>query len=812
MKIIKTHLCLLFIGLSILLTGSISAQSVSSLKQNVTKVKSSQVSDAQLQVIMQRAIEAGLTPDQIESLARSRGMSEDQIEKFKLRSERLFDNKTMENGDGLRINTRPSVDYPDSFDERFFFIQEINNEPNFGFSLFRNSDLTFEPSFNIATPKNYLIGPGDLLNIDVWGASQHSYQEVVSNEGNVIISNIGPVDLSGLSIEEADNKLKSTLSKIYSGIKDGNTFIKVTLGAVRNIQINIVGEVVLPGTYNLSSLATVFNAMYVAGGPSENGSLRDVQIIRNNKVIAKVDFYEYLLRGRQTNNKRLQDQDIVFVSPYSNRVSIKGKVKREKQFDIKLSESLEDLIYFAGGFTGDAYTERVKIFRKTGKENRVLDISTKYLDAINLQNGDEIMIDSILARFENRVFISGAVFRPGVYAIDSVSTLKQLIKKADGLREDVFKNRISVFRLKEDLSRENIAIDLNELLSSNLDFTLQREDSIRISSIYDLREDYIIRIEGEVHFPGVYSYAENTSVEDLIMQAGGLLETASSANVEVSRRVGNDASLSTENKLAEIIKFSIDKSLKLNGSASSFKLQPFDQVFIRRSPAYIPQMNVSIEGEVNFPGKYSITSRTERISDLIKRAGNITTEAYLKGASLIRKQTNDKALTNRAINNIANEKESSNKVEVSQDKFDVIGVDLADILRNPGGINDLYLQEGDSIRILKHSQTIKVSGSVYNPNVIPYQKGLNLKDYIYNAGGFTKGSKPGHIYVVYANGSVKKTKRTLFFRSFPELEPGAEIIVPNKGDKKRMSMAETIGITSAASSMALLLVTLINAL
>lgn len=811
MRIIKSNFYILIIGLLIMLPTIVLAQSTNSL-QNVKKVKSSQVSDAQLQVIMQRAIEAGLTPDQIESLARSRGMSDDQIEKFKLRAERLFDNKTMENGDGLRINTRPSVDYPDSFDERFFFIQEINNEPNFGFSLFRNSDLTFEPSFNIATPQNYLIGPGDLLNIDVWGASQHSYQEVVSNEGNVIISNIGPVDLSGLSIEEADNKLKSTLSKIYSGIKDGNTFIKVTLGAVRNIQINIVGEVVLPGTYNLSSLATVFNAMYVAGGPSKNGSLRDVQIIRNNKVIAKVDFYEYLLRGRQTNNKRLQDQDIVFVSPYSNRVSIKGKVKREKQFDIKLSESLEDLIYFAGGFTGDAYTERVKIFRKTGKENRVLDISAKYLDAINLQNGDEIMIDSVLSRFENRVFISGAVFRPGVYAIDSVSTLKQLIKKADGLREDVFKNRISVFRLKEDLSRENIAIDLNELLSSNLDFTLQREDSIRISSIYDLREDYIIRIEGEVRFPGVYSYAENTSVEDLIMQAGGLLETASSANVEISRRVGSGTSLSTENKLAEIIKFSIDKSLKLNGSASSFKLQPFDQVFIRRSPAYIPQMNVSIEGEVNFPGKYSITSRTERISDLIKRAGNITTEAYLKGASLIRKQTNDKALTNRAINNIANEKESSNKVEVSQDKFDVIGVDLADILRNPGGINDLYLQEGDSIRILKHSQTIKVSGSVYNPNVIPYQKGLNLKDYIYNAGGFTKGSKPGHIYVVYANGSVKKTKRTLFFRSFPELEPGAEIIVPNKGDKRRMSMAESIGISSAAASMALLLVTLINAL
>lgn len=812
MKIIKNHLCLLFLGLSILFTTTSSAQTRSSLTQNVSKVKSNQVSDAQLQVIMQRAIEAGLTPDQIESLARSRGMSEDEIEKFKLRAERLYDNKTMENGDGLRINTRPSVDYPDSFDERFFFIQEIKNEPNFGFSLFRNSDLTFEPSFNIATPKNYLIGPGDLLNIDVWGASQHSYQEVVSNEGNIIISNIGPIDLSGLSIEEADQKLKTILSKIYSGIKDGNTFIKVTLGAVRNIQINIVGEVLLPGTYNLSSLATVFNAMYVAGGPSENGSLRDVQIIRDNKVVAIVDFYEYLLKGRQTNNKRLQDQDIIFVSPYSNRVSIKGKVKREKQFDIKLSESLEDLIYFAGGFTGNAYTERIKIFRKTGKEYRVLDIAATYLDAINLQNGDEIMIDSVLNRFENRVFITGAVFRPGIFAIDSISTLKQLIKKADGLREDVFKNRISIFRLREDLSREHIAIDLNELLNSNLDFTLQREDSIIISSIYDLRETRTIRIEGEVKYPGVYPYSENIKVEDLIIQAGGLLETASTANVEIARRINNGASLATENKLADIIKFQIDKSLGLDKSASTFILKPFDQVFIRKSPAYIPQMIVSIEGEVNFPGKYTITSRTERISDLIKRAGNITTEAYLKGASLIRKQTSDKVLTNRAISNIAREKESSNKVIISQDKFDVIGVDLADILKNPGGINDLYLQEGDSIRILKHSQTIKVSGSVYNPNVIPYQKEFNLKDYIYNAGGFTKGSKPGHIYVVYANGSVKKTKRTLFFRNYPQIEPGAEIIIPNKGEKRRMSMAETIGISSAAASMALLLVTLINAL
>lgn len=813
MRINKNKICLLFLGCSLLISSTILAQTVNPLNQNVTNIKSSQVSDAQLKVIMQRAIEAGLTPNQIESLARSRGMSEDQIQKFIERTERLYDTKMIQSGGRMKINTQQHVDYPESFYDRIFNLPEQEKEElNFGFSLFKNNDLSFEPSFNIATPTHYLLGPGDLLNIDIWGASQYSYQEVISNEGNITISNIGPIYLSGLSIQEAEKKLRIVLGKIYSSIKDNLTFLKVGLGAVRSIKINIVGEVTLPGTYNLSSLASAFNAMYVAGGPSENGTLRDIQIIRNNKTVANIDFYEYLINGRQSNNMRLQDQDIIFVPTYSNRVSISGQVKREKQFDIKPGESLEDLIAFAGGFTGSAYTERIKIFRKTGKENRVLDITTTYLDAINLQNGDEIFIDSVLNRFENRVFITGAVFRPGVYAIDSTSTLKQLIKKADGLREDVFKNRISVFRLRDDLSVEHIAIDLNDLLNSNLDFTLQREDSVSISSIYDLRETYTLHIEGEVRLPGVYAFAEKTTVEDLIIQAGGLLETASSANVEIARRLSNEASLVTENKLADIIKFSINKSLELNESASNFILQPFDQVFIRKSPAYIPQMTVSIVGEVNFPGKYIIASRTERISDLIKRSGNITTEAYLKGASLIRKKTSDKALTDRVIDIIASEKESSNKIIVSKDNFDVIGVDLADILRNPGGINDLYLQEGDSIRILKHSQTIKVSGSVYNPNVIPYQKDFNLKDYIYNAGGFTKGSKPGHIYVVYANGSVKKTKRTLFFRNYPQIEPGAEIIIPNRGEKLRMSMAETIGITSAAASMSLLLVTLINAL
>lgn len=821
MNLFKIKVYIFLIGFLVLLSPTISAQIGSSLGNSASNIKSEQLTDAQLQVIMQRALESGMTPDQIEALARSRGMSEYEIDKIMQRAERLYDSRNPGSaGGGRKISSFQMVDYPKPYDERFqqysddifFPSADEKEEVNFGFSLFKNSDLTFEPSFNVATPPNYLIGPGDILNIDVWGASQHGYQEIVSNEGTIIISNVGPILLNGFSIEEANNKLKRTLSKIYAGLNKGNTFLKVSLGTIRSIKVNIVGEVTLPGTYNLSSLASVFNAMYAAGGPSENGSLRDVKIIRGNKIAAEVDFYEYLLKGQLSNKMHLQDQDVIFVSPYVNRVEIKGAIKRNKQFDIKSSESLKDLIYFAGGFTGNAYTERIKIFRKTGKENRILDISADYLEDILLQNGDEVIIDSILNRFENRVQISGAIMRPGAYAIESSSSLKQLIKNADGLREDVFKNRISVFRLQDDLSRENIAIDLVQLLNSNLDFPLQREDSVNIPSIYDLRESYSLRIEGEISKPGVYPFAENTKVEDLIIQAGGLLETASLAYVEVARRIKDDQAFKSTNQLAQIIKFPISHNLLLSDSATEFTLQPYDQVFIRRSPAYMPQLIVSIDGEVNFPGMYSITTRTERISDLIKRAGNITSEAYLKGASLIRKKSVDKILTDKAIKSLVAEKEDSNTIVISKAEFDIIGVDLEKILKNPGSPSDLFLQEGDSIRILKQSQTVKVSGSVYSPNVIPYYKGFNLKNYITNAGGFTKEAKPGHIYVVYANGSVKKTNKILFFRTHPKIEPGAEIIVPTKPENKSLSLTETIGIGSAASSIALLLVTIINSL
>ena len=804
-------------GLFILVTTVSGAQIRSTIGTNPGGIKSEKVSDEQLKKGLQQALDAGMTPADIEAMARAKGMSPAEIQKLKARAEILGGKKsgsqsgsTTQMVDKTGFNNQTIV-YPDKLEVRSKNASSVRDDRNFGFSLFLNNALTFEPSINIATPKNYQLGPDDNLTIDIWGGSQANYEQTITADGNIYISDMGPIFLNGLTIEEATRKIKKALSRIYSGLSQGNTFLKVSLGKIRSIKVNIVGDVTLPGTYNLSSLATVFNAMYAAGGPSSNGSLRNIKVIRGNKTVAELDFYEFLLKGELPNNMRLQDQDVIFVAPYINRVEITGQVKRNKLFDIKPSETLKDLIYFAGGFTGKAYTQRIKIFRKTGKENRVLDIAFDQRGMINLQNGDLIDIDSVLDRYENRVIINGAVMRPGVFAIDSVSTLKQLIKKADGLREDVFKNRILVFRLRDDFTRELIPIDLAQLMTSNLDFPLQREDSVSIPSISDLREHYTVTIEGEVAGPGVYPFAENTRVEDLVIQAGGLLETASMAHLEIARRIKDNQSIRTGNQLAQTFQFAISKDLKFSDSATQFILQPFDQVFIRRSPAYTPQLLVSIEGEVTFPGRYSIMSRTERISDLIKRAGNITPEAYLKGASLVRHLSSGQRLREKAWETISSMKDSTKESVVNRVNYSTIGVDLEKILKNPGSPNDLFLQQGDSLRILKQSQTVQVTGAVYNPNVIPFISGMRLKRYVSNAGGYTREAVKSNVYVVYANGSVKKATRFFFFKSYPRLEPGAEIMVPMKSKERRgLSLMETMSISTALSSLALIVITIVN--
>jgi len=615
-----------------------------------------------------------------------------------------------------------------------------------------------------------------------------------------------------MTIEEATGKIKRELSTIYAGLYGGNTFLKVSLGSVRSIKVNIVGEVAMPGTYTLSSLASVFNALYAAGGPAENGSLRNVKIIRDNKTAEELDFYEFLTKGEQPGNMRLQDEDIVFVSPYTDRVEIKGEVKRPGLFDMKPSESLKDLIYFAGNFTGAAYSQRIKTYRKTGKEYKVFDTPVLQQDKFKLQNGDEIMVDTILTRFENKVEIEGAVYRPGIFAIDSVTTLKQLIKKADGLRGDVFKNRILVYRTREDLTMEVIPFDLSELMQNDKDFTLQREDSVVIPSISDITENYSIQISGGVSKPGKYPFILNSTVEDIIIQAGGILESASLARLEVARRIKNNINVSTNEQIAEIYQFPISKDLKLSDSASKFTLQPFDQIFIRKSPGYLIQEMVDIDGEVLYPGNYCLTSKGERISDLIKRAGNFTLEAYPEGARLIRKLTPDQ-LMSKAIEQLKQHMEDTTQIEYKTETESAIGIDLKKIMKKPGSVYDLYLYKGDALKIPKKLKTVSLTGALLSPGIVCYAKGNRMPYYISNAGGYADDAKPSKLYVVYANGMIKSTHKIFFFNKYPRVEPGAEIVVTRKSERKRkMTIAEAVGFGTAMSSAALIIISIINAL
>ena len=643
---------------------------------------------------------------------------------------------------------------------------------NFGFSLFTTDNLTFEPSINIPTPKNYRLGPSDDIIIDIWGASQATYRLKITPEGSILIPSLGPLYLSSMTIEEATGKITKELSAIYSGLRTGNSFIKVSLGSVRSIKVNLVGEIYMPGTYTLSSLSTVFNALYAANGPSANGSLRNVKVIRNNKTVAELDLYDFLLKGEQKDDIRLEDGDVVFISPYQRRVDIGGQIKRPGLFDMKSTESLKDLIYFAGGFTSKAYAQRIKVYRKTGTQRKVLDIPASQQDTFRLQNGDEMTVDAILDKFENRVEIRGAVYRPGVFALDSVGTLKQLIRKADGLKGDAFTTRINIYRQRDDMTTEVIPVDLALLMQQNNDISLLKDDVVNISPISDLHEGYYLQIDGEVRRPGQFPFMLNMTMSDLILMAGGFTEPASLARLEIARRVKNDTATRSISQISQVFRFPISQDLKLSDSASRFILKPFDVVSVRRSPGYSAQSLVTVKGEVLFQGRYGIKTKNDRVSDIIMRAGNLTPQAYVKGASLKRK-----------INCIPSRYDApySSKPILKVSDYVEVPIDLQYIMKNPGSYKDLYLMPGDSLLIAGEIQTIKITGAVTYPTTLPYYKGKKLRYFVNRSGGFAPGSKPSRVYVINANGSVSRTKRGfLFINSFPGIEPGATIVVPAK--------------------------------
>ncbi len=783
----------------------IQAQKIS--ENDYSKIKVDDLTDDQIKAIVQKAELSGMTESEIEIAARAKGMSDSEILKFK---KRLAELKISTNNNKTSVERNRDTNIEkDSTDKK----ENPLAKKIFGFSLFTNTNLSFEPSTNIATPLNYQLGPGDKLIIDIWGASQETYEQKVTAEGYIIISNLGPIYVNGMTIEQATAKIKKEISNIYAGLYSGNTFLKVTLGSVRSIKVNIVGDAELPGTYTISSLSTALNAIYVAGGPSENGCLRNIKIIRNNLVVAELDFYEFLLKGELPKNMRLQDEDIIFIPTYENRVEIKGAVKRNFLFDLKTSENLKDLIYYAGGFTDKAYNENIKISRKTGKQYKAFDVARTEQDTFKLKNGDVIEVDTVLQKFENRVRIEGAVNRPGEFAINNSLSLWELIEKAGGLREDAFKNRVIINRTQDDLSLKVIPVIVTDSIKLK-SILLQKEDIVSVASIFDIQEEYVLNIEGEVKVPGKYPYAENTSIEDLIIKAGGFLESASLAKIEVSRRIKDNQSTSYNEKIAEIFQFQITQDLKVSDSASKFELMPFDNIYIRKSPGYTEQKMVQLEGEVLFPGFYSISSKSERISDIIARSGGITPEAYVKGTRLIRQISSSKQLQLKDIEKLKErvndtlpiDDQTINKTETT------ISIDLEKILKKAGSKYDLFLEKGDVVKIPKEPQTVGLSGALLYPVVVRYMKGYGVRKYISSSGGFSDDAKPSKIYVVNINGSVKRTSRFLFIKNYPKVEPGAEIVVPQKTEKKGMSTTEAVGFGTAMSSLALIIITIVNAL
>lgn len=843
----KTFRVFLFFILAITFQFNISAQNPDLSSVDLTSVNVDQLTDDQVRQLISRMESSGYTIDQVQTAAIAKGMSPAEFQKLKSRIERVqsesgsrsekeqFQDRSRKNKytSETELDNKGKTDIgrttaniaasdqqkqDQTQDEDYLFgtitpKRDFTEEKIFGSRLFKSKNLSFEPSLNIPTPQNYVLAAGDELIIDIWGASEQTYQQVISPEGSIVIRNLGPVYLNGLTVEEATKRLKRELSRIYAGLSGAGaaTYLKVSLGAVRSMKINIVGEAYKPGTYTLPSLATVFNALYAAGGPSANGSLRDIRIIRNGKTIDSLDLYNFLLKGEQKENIRLQDQDVIFIAPYLARAEIKGEVKRPLIYEVAKNETLKDLISFTGGYTGKAYTSRIKVYRKNGKEHQILDVNAELTDTLRIKNGDEIMVDSILNRFENLVEIKGAVYRPGQFAINDSLSLKQLILKADGLRGDAFLNRAVVYRTNEDYTMDVIPVDLKQLFQGTSDIMLKREDVVVVPSIFDIREEYTIKVEGEVRRPGTYAFVNNTTIEDVILQAGGLLESASLARLEVARRIRNNtATKASSNQIAEVFQFPITQDLKLSDSASRFTLQPFDQVFIRRSPGYEVQSLVKVEGEVAFPGSYSISNKNERISDLIKRSGGLTSEAYPKGARLIRKLPIDAKERQKALEAIKSQSKDSLKFVVEMDSVSAIGINLDKILVQPKSDYDLFLLEGDILRIPKELQTVRLSGSVLSPVMVRFDKGYGFKRYISRAGGFAPDAKKGKSYIIYANGTIDRTRKVFFINSFPRVEPGAEIVVPRKVEKKNMSTGEVVGIASAISSMSLIIVTVIN--
>lgn len=685
-------------------------------------------------------------------------------------------------------------------------------EQIFGHNIFTNENLTFEPNVNVATPINYRLGPGDEVIIDVWGASETTIRQTISPEGSILVNNLGPVYLNGKTVKEANSYLKQEFAKIYSGVS-GNTpssQIKLTLGEIRSIQVNVMGEVVVPGTYTLSSFSSVFHALYRAGGVNKIGSLRSIKVVRGGHVIADLDVYNFIMKGKMKDDIRLQDGDVIIVNPYESLVRILGKVKRPMFYEMKSVETVGTLLKYAGDFTGDAYKKAVRIVRKNGGEHQIYNVDEIDYSVFRVMDGDVVTVDSVLQRFENRVEIRGAVYREGLYQLNgTINTVKQLIKKAEGVRGDAFLNRAIIDRENEDLTHEMIQIDLRGLLNGTVaDIPLLRNDILYIPSIHDLKEEETLTIHGEVANPGTYLYSNNMTIEDLVLQAGGLLEGAATVKIEVARRIKNPESSKFSTTIGQTFSFNLKNGLLIGDGSDNFYLQPFDEIYIRKSPAYHEQQNVIVNGEVLFSGSYALTKKNARLTDLIEKAGGITPDAYVKGSRLIRKMNVEELRRKEDAIRMAN---MGGKDSISLKKMDLsdtysVGISLDKALANPGSDFDMVLREGDMLIVPEYVSTVKINGAVMYPNTVLFRKGEDTRYYINQAGGYSSDAKKSKAYVVYMNGTVSRLK----MRDNNAIEPGCEIIVPSKDPKKKMSTGEILGLGTTTASLAAMIATMVN--
>lgn len=684
----------------------------------------------------------------------------------------------------------------------------------YGRDIFNTRSLTFEPNENMATPINYRLGPGDEVIVDIWGANEATIRQVISPEGNIMVSQIGPIYLSGLTIAEAGNRVRENLSRKYAGISGDNpeSQVRVTLGQIRTIQINVMGEVAVPGTYRLSSFSTVFHALYRAGGVSSIGSLRSIRVMRGGREVAVVDVYAYLMEGAISDDIRLEEGDVILVPPYEELVHIEGKVKRPMYYEMKSGETMTSLLEYAGGFMGDAYTKEVRVIRRTGRENRLFSVEASSFPSWTLADGDAVTVGAILDRFANRVEIRGAVYRPGMYELGgSLNTVKELVTRAEGLTGDAFCSRVLLTREREDLTHEVLAIDLEGVMSGRLpDVPLQREDVLVIPSIHELQAKGAFTIAGEVTRPGVYPYAENTTLEDLLVQAGGLLESASTVKVDISRRLRDAKSLESGKEIGQIFTFAVKDGFVIDGTPG-FVLEPFDVVEVRRSPGYQVQRRVTIAGEVTFAGGYTLIRKNERLSDLVKRAGGVTSEAYVRGGRLIRQMNEEERAQRQAALDMALMNAGSDSVSVAKlrlgDSY-TVGIELDRALANPGSDYDVVLREGDYLYIPEYISTVKIMGEVQFPNTVTYIAGKSKSYYINQAGGYGKMAKKRRAYVVHMNGTVTRIKRL----KSGQIEPGCQIIVPSKKERKGVGIAEIISLTTSAASVGTMAATIANLL